>query len=264
MFPHYRPDKDNTPAFNVLLMHVGGRDGKTGKYSGIHSHLTPGRTIRYEYLDARRTRIGKITVLEDGKIKAIYQRPRADAGDPPQGEEQMDCIDCHNRPAHRFDGTAQMAVARALFEGQLDATQPYLAKVATAVLAQAGVPREQAEAHFQRALPAAYASLDARPSAEAMAQAVRAVAAIYLRNSFPRMKVTWNTYPDLLGHFSEGSDEMTGCLRCHDGQHETRQADGGKKALSKSCDLCHESLATQKAPDKLDDTLKQVVGIPLD
>jgi nitrate/TMAO reductase-like tetraheme cytochrome c subunit len=272
MYPHYKLDKENSPAFNVMLIHVGGRSsdptdapgGEPDKYSGIHSHLAKNRIIRYEYLDAQRTRIGKITVLQDGKLKAEYRRPNADPKEKPLGEQVMECIDCHNRPAHRFDGTARQAVERAIFEGRLDAKQPYLAKVVTEVLGQAEVARDGAEAYFKKAIPAAYASMAERPSAEAMDQAIRSVTQIYLRNVFPKMKVRFDTYPDLAGHHAEAGDAHVGCLRCHDGQHEAKLPNGKSKTMDKSCDLCHDTLATEKPPEKFEDTLKQVLGLPLD
>jgi hypothetical protein len=50
-------------------------------------------------------------------------------------------------------------------------------------------------------------------------------------NVFPSMKIGWGTYPDNQGHM-----EFQGCFRCHDDAHKTK--DG--RAISQSCDLCHE------------------------
>lgn len=44
-------------------------------------------------------------------------------------------------------------------------------------------------------------------------QAARTLVAIYSRNVFPSMKVTWGTYPDNIGHM-----DYPGCFRCHDGK----------------------------------------------
>jgi hypothetical protein len=40
----------------------------------------------------------------------------------------------------------------------------------------------------------------------------QAVAAIYLRNVFPDLKVTWGSHPNNTGH-----NDSPGCFRCHDG-----------------------------------------------
>ena len=62
--------------------------------------------------------------------------------------------------------------------------------------------------------------------------------AIYNRNVFPDLKVTWGTYPNNLGH-----TDFPGCFRCHDGSHTA--ADG--KTISQDCSACHESLAMEEA-----------------
>jgi hypothetical protein len=262
--PHYKPDKANTAAFNAVMDHVGGLATRTGKFEGIHSHLDPDKTIRFEYLDERRTRVGKISVVEDGKLKAEYVLPGDEGKQAALGVRAMECTDCHNRATHRFDGTARQAVDRALWNGELDAKQPYLAKVAVEVLEKADFPREEAELRFKLAVETAYAALDAKPAPAEMTKAVQGIAQVYERNVFPKMKVTWNTYPDLVGHYTESDTDQVGCFRCHDGKHQATLAGGRVKKMDQSCDLCHAALATGVAPEKLEDTIKQMVGIPLD
>lgn len=261
VFPHYKPTKDNASAFNAMVDHVGGLDPRSGKFTGIHAHLDPAKKISFEYLDEARTGVGKITVVENGKVKAEYAVP--DETRKKLGVREMECVDCHNRPTHRFDGTARQAVDRALWNGELDAKQPYLAKVATEVLEKADYPSEQAGVRIGIAVEDAYAGLDARPSKTELAATARSLTAVYRRNVFPKMKVTWNTYPDLAGHYSE-ADQPVGCFRCHDGKHQTTLASGRVRKMDKSCDLCHASLAAGVPLEKLDDSVKQIAGIPLD
>jgi hypothetical protein len=71
---------------------------------------------------------------------------------------------------------------------------------------------------------------EAKVKAETIRKAVVEVKGIYSRNFFPHMKVTWNTYPNHIGHFYS-----PGCFRCHDGKHRSR--DG--RIISKDCNLCH-------------------------
>jgi hypothetical protein len=262
IFPHYNPTKDNAASFNAMMDHVGGMDPRTGTFSGIHSHLDPKKKISFEYLDEEHSRIGKITVAVEGKPAIEYVLPGEQG--KALGVRTMECTDCHNRPTHRFDGTAKQAVAGAMWNGELDSKQPYLAKVAEEVLAKANVPREDAALHFKVAVEQAYQGLDAKPAPEEMTKAVRAIAQIYSRNVFPKMKVTWNTYPNLAGHYSESDDAQVGCFRCHDGKHQTTLASGRVKKMDRSCDLCHAALASGVSPEKLEDPVKQMVGIPLD
>ena len=64
-----------------------------------------------------------------------------------------------------------------------------------------------------------------------------ALAQIWAWNVFPKMNVTWGTYPDHSNHQGEG-----GCFRCHDRKHST--ADGEK--ISRKCTLCHTVLAQEE------------------
>ena len=77
-------------------------------------------------------------------------------------------------------------------------------------------------------------------------QAAQAVLAIYNRNVFPGMKVTWGTYANNLGH-----TDFPGCFRCHDGSHTT--ADG--KSIIQDCNACHEPLAMDEASPEILKTL---------
>jgi len=77
-------------------------------------------------------------------------------------------------------------------------------------------------------------------------QAGKAVLAIYNRNVFPDLKVTWGTYPNNLGH-----TDFPGCFRCHDGAHAA--ADG--KSITQDCNTCHEPLAMDEAAPEILKTL---------
>jgi hypothetical protein len=73
-------------------------------------------------------------------------------------------------------------------------------------------------------------------------QSAEEVAAIYLRNIFPDMRVTWGTHPNNLGH-----NDWPGCFRCHDGSHTS--ADG--QTISNDCSACHNLLAVQEENPKV-------------
>jgi len=40
---------------------------------------------------------------------------------------------------------------------------------------------------------------------------------VYHQNFFPEMRVSWQAYPDNIGH-----KEFPGCFRCHDGKARQR------------------------------------------
>ena len=77
-------------------------------------------------------------------------------------------------------------------------------------------------------------------------QAGRAVLAIYNRNVFPDLKVSWGTYPNNLGH-----TDFPGCFRCHDGSHTA----GDGKTIAQDCNSCHEPLAMDETSPEILKTL---------
>jgi hypothetical protein len=77
---------------------------------------------------------------------------------------------------------------------------------------------------------------------EAVERSAEALLAVYKRNIFPEMKVTWGTYPDHIGH-----TDFPGCFRCHDDSHES--SDG--KAISQDCSACHELLAMEETDPEI-------------
>jgi hypothetical protein len=90
-----------------------------------------------------------------------------------------------------------------------------------------------------------YADLYAKRSQDVQ-QAARAVLAIYNRNVFPDLKVTWGTYPNNLGHM-----DFPGCFRCHDGSHTSTEG----ASITQDCSTCHELLATDDASPEILRTL---------
>jgi hypothetical protein len=70
-----------------------------------------------------------------------------------------------------------------------------------------------------------------------ISHAASEVVAIYNRNVFPDLKVTWGTYPNNIGH-----TDSAGCFRCHDGSHSTSDQ---KITITQDCNTCHEPLAIE-------------------
>jgi nitrate/TMAO reductase-like tetraheme cytochrome c subunit len=243
LYPHYKPD--NTPAFNALLLHVGGANPRDGRYEGIHAHTNPELRIEYEYLDLKRAKIGNIRVYERGALKAEYRPPGAPQ--PALGARTMDCTDCHNRATHVFDASPAAAVDRALASGRLSAKLPGVAGIAAGLLARADVPRADAEPFFRRAL----ATVAAAAPAPLLDETARALAELYRLNVYPEMKLGWGTYRSNLTH-AEGQ----GCFRCHDKEHARKLPDGTEQVLSQDCDGCHERVAIGEDPKTLDDTMQ--------
>lgn len=90
-----------------------------------------------------------------------------------------------------------------------------------------------------------YSDLSAARSQD-IQQAAKSILAIYNRNVFPDLKVTWGTYPNNLGH-----TDFPGCFRCHDGSH----TEAGGAAITQDCGACHERIAMGEASPEILKTL---------
>jgi hypothetical protein len=141
----------------------------------------------------------------------------------------MDCLDCHNRPAHHFRAPND-AVDLALAAGRIDPAMPLVKSNVVAALT--GVYSTEAEA-LQKIESVLNAKYPAQPKTAALIDEVRR---IYQANFFPEMKADWRAYPNNIGH-----KEWPGCFRCHDGLHKT--ADGKTKIHASDCNSCHTILA---------------------
>ncbi len=140
-----------------------------------------------------------------------------------QPERLMDCIDCHNRAAHKIPAPDQL-VDGALTAGLLDAELPYLKREALRLLGQDGslptaaelVSRWSSDGWFEQLAvfyEENYPSI-AESHADSIQGAIEQLKSISEQVAYPDMLTTWLTYPDNRGHPGlEGVN--TGCFRCH-------------------------------------------------
>lgn len=239
---HYADDEKNTATKTVLSLHVGGQAGQSS--SGIHWHVGRGTSIRFLADPSRET----IYTVELTTAGGVHKTFKSSATPPANAQWRvMDCVDCHNRPAHTFHDPSD-EIDAALDDGRIDTSLPFIKREGMQVLqvqypsqAQARIRIAQQIAQFYKAQYPAVAS----GQASAVAQAGKALGDIWSWNVFPQMKVTWNTYPNHIGH-----QQSPGCWRCHDNKHVT---DSGEK-IKKQCGLCHNILAQDDpAPQILKD-----------
>jgi hypothetical protein len=123
-FNHFLTDDENTPYTVQLLLKVGGGHPDQGPVEGIHWHTSPNHKVEYIATDDLRLEIPWVRLTdEDGQV---YEYRTPDFTDDISGYaiRTMDCIDCHNRPSHRYEKPND-AVDRALF---LRSTRPFAAR----------------------------------------------------------------------------------------------------------------------------------------
>jgi len=59
----------------------------------------------------------------------------------------------------------------------------------------------------------------------------------FSQNTFPAMKVTYDVYPDHIGHL-----EVEGCFRCHNDSFKSETG----RTITKDCNLCHTIIGQGK------------------
>jgi nitrate/TMAO reductase-like tetraheme cytochrome c subunit len=229
----YAEDEANTETMTILQMHVGGPGQPTPSGRAIHWHADPRVQIEYVSTDADRQTIPYVKVTyPNGQVKE-YTADGAAQDAISKGERRtMDCIDCHNVVAHRIAPTPEQAVDRAIGGGQISRTLPFVRREAVRLVKAEHATTDEGLATIDRELKAFYASNGRGGDAE-VPRAVSAVQAVYGRNVFPIMKVTFGTYPDNLGHMTS-----SGCFRCHDGSHNAK--DG--TSINADCEYCHKQI----------------------
>jgi hypothetical protein len=235
VFTHYASDEKNTPRQIRLLIKTGGGDPATGAAKGIHWHMNVANEIDYVASDEKHQVIPYIHVKDmHGRVTEYFAKdsPLSKEQIAKAGRHRMDCIDCHNRPAHIYVPPEE-AVDQQLLARKLDSSLPFLKQQAVAALtakydttnaAEQGIAKQLTD-FYQAKYPeiANSRTLDIRGAVENIQQ-------VFRRTTFPEMKLNWQTHPDNLGHLY-----FNGCFRCHDGQHVSPEGE----VISKDCNLCH-------------------------
>lgn len=232
---HFSPDQANTPMRTSLLMKVGGGKSKIGGNvgDGIHWHTSHDVVVRYWASDKQRLEIPWVEVtVADGEPR-VFRSASFEGPDPPENEIRvMDCIDCHNRPAHIFKSPRQL-IDTSMAEGLLTTSLPYLRRYATEILETPFETTAEALEAIDRELRERYASRMTGPAGrELVENNIKWLQDIYENNFFPEHGVDWRVYPNHIGHF-----EFPGCNRCHGTDHQEVVT---AAHISNDCSLCHE------------------------
>jgi hypothetical protein len=192
--------------------------------------------VEYIATDAARQQIPWVRITDPQGVVTVYHEPKFTNDLSKYEIRKMDCIDCHNRPSHRYI-PPDRAVNLAMELGQIDRTMPWIKTNAVYVLTRNYTNEDEARESIATMLAERY------PDNPHIRQVIAAVQEIYSDNFFPEMKANWSVYPDNIGHM-----RWPGCFRCHDGNHKT---DDGKRTInSQDCNSCHTILA-QGSGDEL-------------
>jgi hypothetical protein len=226
-FHYFLSDATNTPYSIRMTLKVGGSDPLSGPVSGIHWHTSASNRVEYVATDPARQNIAWVRMTDAQGVVTVFRTPRFTNDVSPSQIRLMDCIDCHNRPSHRFMSPDE-AVDTALDLGQIPRALPWIKTNAVFALTRKYNTESDAREGIATLLAENYSG---NPGIQ---QAIPVVQRIYADNFFPEMKSDWKAYPNNIGHLL-----WPGCFRCHDGNHKS--ADG--KVITASCDACHTILS---------------------
>jgi hypothetical protein len=237
----YLTDDANTVTATRMLLKVGGGDPTHGPVGGIHWHMNLNNHVEYIATDEQRQKIPWVR-FTNAKGEVTEYRSSGFTNDLSGFTiRRMDCLDCHNRPAHQFRSPND-TVDLALSTGRLDPKLPAIKKNAVEALTQEYATQAEAAEKIAAFFKAKY------PQEPSIAAIVAEVQQIYRNSIFPEMKASWKAYPDNIGH-----KEWPGCFRCHDNLHKT--ADGKRKIEASNCNDCHVILAQGKGAEVGDFTV---------
>jgi nitrate/TMAO reductase-like tetraheme cytochrome c subunit len=247
VYRSYLPDEKNSLHARALAFRVGTGGSLLEEAGGVHWHTSA--KLYYRTADEARQVVARVVVQKtDGAEEWV--NPDIATDQPLQPERLMDCIDCHNRAAHKIPAPDQL-IDDALTAGRLDVSLPYLKREALQLMgihdtvvtdpataaAQWKQPGwfEQLRDFYRTNYPDVAAAKDASISA-AIDELKRISTLVY----YPDMNTSWLTYPDNRGHAQGGLEVSTGCFRCHAklvSVTSGKQLEGG--AGGAGCLTCH-------------------------
>ncbi|HET7696689.1 MAG TPA: NapC/NirT family cytochrome c [Vicinamibacterales bacterium] len=218
----FREHKDNEQSSEITttLMMYSGRS---------HWHARPDVVVEYAATDKTLSTIPYVKVTERGTTTEYFAE---NVTAPPAGQplRRMDCLDCHNRPAHTLSASPAQVVDRAIARGEISTKVPFVRNHLVEALGE----ERPAGTDASQAIADRLTKILGTGTPEAR-QAVQVAQRLYRENVFPRMKITWGTYTNQLFHIND-----TGCFRCHTDTHTIKG--NPEKKVRQDCELCHKEL----------------------
>jgi nitrate/TMAO reductase-like tetraheme cytochrome c subunit len=228
-YNYFLGDETNSPFSVRLIMKVGGGDPTHGPVGGIHWHMNVGNKVQYLATDASRQKIPWVRMVDSQGVVTEFRSKGFTNAVAEDAVRTMDCMDCHNRPAHTYQSPDD-AVNLAISLGHIDRGMSWIKTNAVFALTRHYTNDTQALEGIATHLAGQY------PNDPRVKTAIDVVQQIYRDNFFPEMKASWEAYPNNIGH-----KDWPGCFRCHDGKHTT--PDGKRSIKASDCNTCHTILA---------------------
>jgi nitrate/TMAO reductase-like tetraheme cytochrome c subunit len=245
---HYLTDSANTEWNISLQMKIGPQVSALGLSEGIHWHINPDVQVDYIPRTADREEIPwvKYTNRKTGEV-TIFQEaeePLSEDSIKNAVAREMDCMDCHTRPSHHYY-TPMEFVDDGLTNGEIAKDLPYIKKAAmdnfinpfTSTDTARMSIRDNILNFYKDEHPEIY--LTREPDIQT---SIDGILKGFDNNIFPEMGVSWDAYPDHIGHKT-----YEGCFRCHDDNHVSESG----KVISRDCNLCHTIVFEGKSGEEV-------------
>ena len=224
-------DEKNTESDTTLQLHVGGGSRARGVGTGIHWHMNLDNEIEFVVAADKPDSIPYVRLRDRvGNVREYFAQDATPQQIASGTRQRMDCMDCHNRPAHTFAPSAARAIDDTIAQGLIPRELPFVRRESVAAIRQTYSDRSAAMTGIASHLREFYRARGGVDSGQ-VDRAIRGAQDAWASNVFPAMKVTWGTYPSNIGHV-----DSPGCFRCHDDSHKTKD---GQRVLSQDCELCH-------------------------
>ncbi len=237
---HYLADSANTEWNIHLRMIIGSDNHANGLAHGIHWHINPNVKVEYISSTDKREDMPWVRYINlatgDTIIYTDSESPLEEETLATAVPRTMDCIDCHNRPSHRYL-TPQDFTDKEIMAGNIPRSLPYIKQKAMEIMfteyftdldTALMTIRSTISEFYETEYPDIFSS-----QKDSIEKAIVGISEGYKNNIFPFMKASWDAYPDNIGHI-----EYNGCFRCHTDRHTSE--DG--KTISRDCNLCHNIL----------------------
>ncbi|MCK4632937.1 MAG: NapC/NirT family cytochrome c [candidate division Zixibacteria bacterium] len=232
---HYDTDEASTPKYTTLSLKVD--IGDQASQQGIHWHVAEENEVRYSSLDDERESMVWVESKQpDGNIKRYTNRELVDSGSEREDIRQLDCVDCHNRATHIYE-MALHAVDKRIQLGQMERSLPFLKREAVGAITANYPTKEAAMDGIANHMHGFYRRNFPDIANNKIAQINSTVAVlqqIHSRNIHSEMNITWDTYPNHIGHANN-----KGCFRCHN----SNLVDQEGESITYDCSYCHSILA---------------------
>jgi len=255
---YYLSDEDNTRHQLRMLVKIGGEKTAFMKGSGIHYHMMIANKVEYIPVDEKRQEIAWVRVSRgDGSVTEYNNQSNLLSEEERQNGHvrTMDCMDCHNRPAHQFP-TAMHSVNEALEEGTISLALPTIKLQAVQAIDGDYASSEEAAISIANKLRnfyrLEYPAIFEKKNAD-LGRSIKKVQEIYARTVFPEMKAKWSAYPNNIGH-----RDSPGCFRCHSDEMESASGE----TIFTDCSRCHLILAQGDSIDEVNVNLQ--TGLPFE